>query len=58
MKLRLKDIEEELSKKSSNSDEPKKGVVSQMFATARKQLRIPISEPEVYKPLVLILTIT
>ena len=29
-----------------------------MFATAKKQLRIPISKPEVYKPLVLILTIT
>ena len=29
-----------------------------MFATAKKQLRIPITKPEVYKPLFLILTIT
>ena len=29
-----------------------------MIATAKKQLRIPIRKPELYKPLVLILTIT
>ena len=29
-----------------------------MFATAKKHLRIPIGKPEVYKPLVLIITIT
>ena len=29
-----------------------------MFASAKKHLRIPISKPEVYKPLMLIITIT
>ena len=29
-----------------------------MFETAKKQLRIPMSKPEVYKPLLLIITIT
>ena len=29
-----------------------------MFATAKKQLKIPIRKPEVYRPLLLILTIT
>ena len=42
----------------SDVEGSKKGATSQMFATAKKQLRIPISKPEVYKPLLLILTIT
>ena len=29
-----------------------------MFASAKKHLRIPITKPEVYKPLLLIITIT
>ena len=55
----MKDIKDELSVNDSNEGEgSKKGVISQMFATAKKQLRIPITKPEVYKPLLLILTIT
>ena len=34
----------------------KKGSIAQKFATARKQLNIPISKPEVYRPLLLIIT--
>ena len=54
----MKDIEEELSVNDSTAEGSKKGVISQMFATAKKQLKIPITKPEVYKPLLLILTIT
>ena len=55
----MKDIKDELSVNDCNEGEgSKKGVISQMFATAKKQLRIPITKPEVYKPLLLILTIT
>ena len=55
----MKDIEEELSVNDNDTEEgSNKGMISQMFATAKKQLRIPIRKPEVYKPLFLILTIT
>ena len=50
-------IKKEQSEKNNNGS-PKKSVIGQMFETAKKQLRIPMSKPEVYKPLLLIITIT
>ena len=49
-------IEKEQAEKNNGSS--KKSVIGQMFETAKKQLRIPMSKPEVYKPLLLIITIT
>ena len=54
----MKDIERELSEKDSNGRGSKRGVISQLFATAKRQLRFPINKPEVYRPLLLIITIT
>ena len=54
----MKDIERELSEKDSNARGSKRGVISQLFATAKRQLRFPINKPEVYRPLLLIITIT
>ena len=50
-------IKKELSEKNNNGSS-KKSVIGQMVETAKKQLRIPMSKPEVYKPLLLIITIT
>ena len=55
---RLKDIENELSADKSNAGGSKKGVISQMFAMAKKQLKIPISKPEVIKLFCSLITIT
>ena len=52
----MEDIEKDLSEKSSNYRSSKK--IAQIFETAKKQLSIPISKPEVYKPLLLIISIT
>ena len=52
----MEDIEKELNEQSIN-ESSKKGSISQRFATFKKQLNIPISKPEVYKPLLLIITI-
>ena len=54
----MKDIERELSEKDSNARGSKRGVISQLFAIAKRQLRFPINKPEVYRPLLLIITIT
>ena len=52
----MEDIEKELYEQSSH-ESSRKGSISQTFATLRKQLHIPISKPEVYRPLLLIITV-
>ena len=55
---RLEEIQKELPDDTDNTDGTTKTVIFQMFSRAKKQLRVPITKPEVYKPLLLILTIT